>query len=284
MEPRLGTQTINSQNSLTSTGFTNPLNLLKTTKTKKLPNNFQINTANINSANSSISQSPQNFISNSKQNDINPMMNPSAYSAVNTNSTNFMTNLNNSVNNNSFPQNSTGNMSSNSFSPNFKTSNINQILKQQPQMMQQSAMSQQLMQQSNMSQIMQQQIAQQQMIRQQLAQKQMMLNQQLSMLNNTQNQVNSNSYLTEDNDNIMVLFKIRGEGQNSNLVNVQINSNDSVSLLIEKYRNKTGDFEQKKRFIFNAKELKKNQTCIEAGLFNDSIVQVINIKDVNGAI
>ena len=88
------------------------------------------------------------------------------------------------------------------------------------------------------------------------------------------------------NCNLNIMFKTKKQQLDDGTgiqINVQINANERVSELIQRYRNKSGDYEIQRRFIFNAKELNPTLTCAEAGLFNNSIVHVLNTKDVTGA-
>ena len=292
MDSRFQTQQINHNrhNQLTETEFVNPLNLIKTTKTKKLPNNFVFNPNN-NAPNSLINQIPKIIPINNNRNDINPMVDP-RYSGINANS---MMSHNKSnqilINSSNNSQNIFSNMGLNQSSQNSMN---NQLLSQQQQMMQQQMAQKQMLQQQMMSQMAQQQMLQQQMMSQ-MAQQQMM-NQQMkkqqqilqnlssqNMQNNSQNQLNSNSLQMDDNNYILVLFKIRGVGEIDNLISVQTELFGTVDSLIEEYRNKTGDYEPSKKFIFNARELKLNQTCAEAGLCNNSLIQVIDTRNVTGA-
>ena len=50
---------------------------------------------------------------------------------------------------------------------------------------------------------------------------------------------------------------------------------EKVSEIIKRYRNKVSDFEQNKKFIFNAKELNPNLTVAEAGITNGACVFVV---------
>lgn len=308
MDSGFQTQQINHNrhNLLTDTEFVNPLNLIKTTKTKKLPNNFVFNPNN-NAPNSLINQIPKIIPINNNRNDINPMVDP-RYSGINANS---MISHNKSnqilINSSNNSQNLFSNMGLNQSSQNSMN---NQLLSQQQQMTQQNTISQMMQQQMAQKQMLQQhlmnklmaqtQILQQQMMQQQMAQQQMLQQQMMSqqmkkqqqilqnlssqnMQNNSQNQLNSNSLQMDDNNYILVLFKIRGVGEIDNLIAVQTELYGTVDSLIEEYRNKTGDYEPSKKFIFNARELKLNQTCAEAGLCNNSIIHVIDTRNVNGA-
>ena len=282
-----------SHNHLSNTEFVNPLNFIKTTKTKKLPNNFVFN-PNTNAPNSLINQVPKIITNNNNnnRNNINPMVDP-RYSGINANS---MASQNKSnqimINSNNNSQNLFSNMGSNQFAQNSMN---NQLLSQQQQMIQQNMISQMMQQQVAQQQMLQQQMMQQQMAQQQMLQQQMMSQQMKkqqqilqnlrsqNMQNNSQNQLNSNNLQMDDNNYILVLFKIRGVGEIDNLIAVQTELFGTVDSLIEEYRNKTGDYETSKKFIFNARELKLNQTCAEAGLCNNSIIQVIDTRNVNGA-
>ena len=325
MDSGFHTQQINHNgpNILTDTEFVNPLDLIKTTKTKQLSNNFVFNPNN-NAPNPLINQVPKIIsINNDNRKDINPMVDP-RYSGINANSMKSHKKSNQIlINSSNNSQNPFSNMGLNQSSQNSMN---NQLLSQQQQMMQQNMISQmmqqqmaqqqalqqqmmsqqmkkqqQMLQQQMMSQQMaQQQVLQQQMMQQQMAQQQMLQQQMMSqqmkkqqqilqnlrsqnMQNNSQNQLNSNNLQMDDNNYILVLFKIRGVGEIDNLIAVQTELFGTVDSLIEEYRNKTGDYEPTKKFIFNARELNLNQTCVEAGLCNNSIIQVIDTRNVNGA-
>ena len=51
-------------------------------------------------------------------------------------------------------------------------------------------------------------------------------------------------------------------------INVQCNPDDNISSIIEKYRNKSGDYDQNKKFIFNGHVLSPNLTVTQAGITN----------------
>ena len=138
-------------------------------------------------------------------------------------------------------------------------------------MMQQQMMQQQIMQQ----QMLQQQMMQQQMMQQQMMQQQMRNKKMMEILEKSENP--QENYLN-------IIFKVRGKRDDSLQYNIQVLSNEMVSSLIQKYRNKSGDFGKKKKFIFNAKALVPSLTCAESGLSDNSIVQVIDTKDIEGAL
>ena len=127
-------------------------------------------------------------------------------------------------------------------------------------------------------QMMQQQMIQQQMMQQKMMQQQLMQQQQMNSLNQAlKNQANSQNQ--PDNNNLNVIFKVKDIGA----ITIQIQYDQKVAELINKYRGKTGDREPQKKFIFNGKSLNPSLSCAEAGLTNNSIVFVLNTKDVEGA-
>ena len=111
-----------------------------------------------------------------------------------------------------------------------------------------------------------------------MMQQQLMQQQQMNNLNQAlKNQ--AKSQIQPDNNNLNVIFKVKDIGT----INIQIQYDQKVAELINKYRGKTGDKEPKRKFIFNGKTLNPSLSCAEAGLTNNSIVFVLNTKDVEGA-
>ena len=107
-----------------------------------------------------------------------------------------------------------------------------------------------------------------------------------SSMNNNQNFNN----ITPNNNqsNILsVFFKfskdINNPGSDSNETTLTIlcKSEDLVSTIIERFRDKT-NFRGKAQFIFNAKRLNENLTVGEAGIENNSNIFVITVKYVGG--
>ena len=229
-------QNLNSINSNSSINY-NPLNDIKTTKTKLIPNliiNNNQNQPNFFSPmpiQNSKSLSNRMIISKNsinRQSSSNPILNP----------------------NRSNPKNSKMCISQNS------------IILQNQKMMQQLMMQNQL----------QLQILQQNMMQPILLEQQMMSNQ-------IKNSLTNNSDVGGVSD-LNIIFKVRGQNLD---ISVQIHPDEMVSTLIDKYRNKANDFEIKKKFIFNAKALNPNLTCTQQGLYNFSVIQVINTRDLLGA-
>ena len=168
--------------------------------------------------------------------------------------------------------------------------------------MQQQMMAQQMMQQQQMM-AQQQMMQQQQMMAQQMMaqQQQMMAAQQAArqtqmnnILNNMgQGQVNNppmnqtmpqNQAQQPSGQGFSVIFRASGDaGQNSAPVMIQCMPHEKVSELIERYRNKTGDRDPQKKFIFNAKNLAPSLSLSEAGISNNANIFVVATKGIKGA-
>ena len=143
---------------------------------------------------------------------------------------------------------------------------------------------------------------QQEMMNNYLMQQQMMLQNQQSMANminqaNNQQQFNQNmmqqQQIMNNNPNmnnpqnpnfITILFKLQMTNETDmKPYSIQCTLNDKVSDVIQKFRTKAQDFDIKhEKFIFNAKRLCETLTVAEAGMGNNSIVYVINDKDLEG--
>ena len=76
----------------------------------------------------------------------------------------------------------------------------------------------------------------------------------------------------------------RGSGATAEQVSapimVQCMPDEKVSEVIEKYRNKAGDHDPNKKFIFNAKSLKSYLTVAEAGLTDNANIFVITTNNI----
>ena len=57
---------------------------------------------------------------------------------------------------------------------------------------------------------------------------------------------------------------------------IQCVLDEKVSEIIERYRNKANDFDQTKKFIFNANMLKPNLTLEETGISNNANIFVVS--------
>ena len=126
--------------------------------------------------------------------------------------------------------------------------------------------------QNNIGQQQQMLAAQLQLQQQQIMAHQQMMQQMENILNNIGNN-------TLPNILINVNFRVSGSAsQPISLVNVQCNPEEKVSDIIEKYRNKANDYDDSKKFIFNAKNLNPNLSLAEAGITNNANIFVVRIK------
>ena len=91
--------------------------------------------------------------------------------------------------------------------------------------------------------------------------------------NFSQNQVN-------ESDGINVTF--RRSGENKKPITIKCRINEKVSDLIEKYRAESGDRDETKKFIYNAKALHPSLTLSEAGIENKSNIFVVVTKGIKG--
>ena len=99
--------------------------------------------------------------------------------------------------------------------------------------------------------------------------------------NQAQNNNNSNS--------INVKFRAGGlqrqtqqDGSDPGIV-IQCTLDEKLSVIVDRYKNKSGDDITDKKFVYNAKNLNLTLTAAEAGLINNSIIFVLNTKNVKGA-
>ena len=130
---------------------------------------------------------------------------------------------------------------------------------------------------------------QQQMMQQQAKQAQMnnILNQAAGTGQGAANpsiQMPSSVPSTSQGAGISVIFRASGAtGQASAPIMVQCMSDEKVSEVIEKYRNKSGDRDPTKKFIFNAKNLAPSLSVAEAGITNNANIFVVATKGIKGA-
>ena len=171
---------------------------------------------------------------------------------------------------------------------------INSIIKDynmHQQMMQQQMMQQQMMQQQMMQQ---QMLQQQQMMQQMQQQNQQNIKQQMQQVlngvgnNNPQSPQTSNTTSNQQSaapgGGICVIFRASGTtGQNGAPIMIQCMQDDKVSSVIEKYRMKSGDNDNSKKFIFNAKNLNPSLSIAEAGITHNANIFVVATKGIKGA-
>ena len=96
-------------------------------------------------------------------------------------------------------------------------------------------------------------------------------------MNNGMNMMFRNYPIPSPNS-ISILFD--NDKQDKKYTNIICDPNEKISSLIEKYRVKANDHNQKEEFIFNAMKLDPNKTLIEAGLRNGSKIIVIDMRDI----
>jgi len=115
----------------------------------------------------------------------------------------------------------------------------------------------------------QQQMLQQQMLQQQLMQQQIMQQQIMQQQMEMQNQY------------IRVIFRQSGENsKNIPPITIQCKLGDSVSSMIEKYRNASGDKDPYKKFIYNAKSLDPFLTLSSSKISDNSNIFVVSTRGI----
>ena len=208
---------------------------------------------------------------------FNPMMN----NQNNMMDQNNMMNQNNMMmnNQNGMMMNNQNNMMMNNQN-NMMMNNPNNMMMNQmmnPAMMQQN---QNMMNQLRMQQQMQQNMWNPQAMMQQQQQQNAILQSMIQQQQQNNNQVN-----TSTNPNfITIRFKLQLRRDQNNEFSIHCTLNDKVSEVISRFRTKAQDVEDLKheKYIFNAKRLNETLTVAEAGMSNNSVVYVINDRDLEG--
>ena len=115
-----------------------------------------------------------------------------------------------------------------------------------------------------------------------------------SMMNNFSNFqppiVQDNQAQNNNNSNFINLkFRVGGLQRQTQQDNsdpgivIQCTLDEKLSVIVDRYKNKSGDDITDKKFVYNAKNLNLTLTAAEAGLINNSIIFVLNTKNVKGA-
>ena len=78
---------------------------------------------------------------------------------------------------------------------------------------------------------------------------------------------------------ITVIFRHGVPGHPRPPIEIQCMNDEKVSSLIERYRNKAGDYDKTKKFIFNAKDLKPLLSLAESGITNNANIFVVETKE-----
>ena len=86
-----------------------------------------------------------------------------------------------------------------------------------------------------------------------------------------------------NSEKIDIIFKFVQKHCGEENPTVQCLLSEKVSELIQKYRNKTGDFDFSKRFIYNGKKLNEDLTVAEAGLCDKSYIIVTSSNQMRGS-
>ena len=102
------------------------------------------------------------------------------------------------------------------------------------------------------------------------------------------NNSNNNNALSSSNlstpNGLNVVFRVSGPGgQGRPPLTIQARIDEKVSDLIQRYRDKSGDHDTTKKFIFNAKNLNQSLTVGEAGITNNGNIFVVTTHGVKGA-
>ena len=83
---------------------------------------------------------------------------------------------------------------------------------------------------------------------------------------------------------LCVIFRASGQNEQAGApIMVQCMPDDKVSSVIDKYRNKSGDKDPTKKFIFNAKNLVTSLSVSEAGITHNANIFVVATKGIKGA-
>ena len=120
---------------------------------------------------------------------------------------------------------------------------------------------------------------------QQIMMEQMNIQNMMNQLINQQPQNMAPNEFQPDNSNtINVNFRLLiGDRIPKKPITIQCNLNDKVSDIIQLYRKKAYDFDDRDElFIFNAKKLNQNWTCEESGIYNNCIIDVLDHRHANG--
>ena len=103
------------------------------------------------------------------------------------------------------------------------------------------------------------------------------------LLQNEENNINkdiehSNKFLSNfESAQIKVIFR-QANGRFASCVFCL--PEEKISNVIDKYRNKSGDYNPYKRFIFNSKDLPQELTVNEVGISNNSNVFIITTSNI----
>ena len=126
---------------------------------------------------------------------------------------------------------------------------------------------------------------------QMMNQNQMMNPNQMMFPNQMMNQnhmMNPNQNFNQNQDNesdcIYVTFRRSSANENEKPkpISIKCRINEKVSDLIDKYRAESGDRDETKKFIYNAKVLHPSLTLSQAGIMNNSYIFVVVTQGIKG--
>ena len=81
---------------------------------------------------------------------------------------------------------------------------------------------------------------------------------------------------------ISVIFRKGRAGEYGKSIVVKCHFNEKMAKVIERYRNSSSDFNEKEKFIFNAKALNPSITVAEAGFCNNCNIFVVETAGIRG--
>ena len=91
-----------------------------------------------------------------------------------------------------------------------------------------------------------------------------------------------NQQFQQPNDNAGAVNLVFQNRINPNKIIIQANINESVSSVINKYINKSGDYHVN-LYIFNGKKLNESLTLAESGITNNCYINVVELDELEGA-
>ena len=101
--------------------------------------------------------------------------------------------------------------------------------------------------------------------------------------NNMNNNIVQNNFIQDSSNGITVTFEKNDPVMGELKITIQCLFTEKIEKVIEKYRIKSGDDNMFERFVFNTKNLCPELTVAEQGLLSNSLIKVIDIKDMKGA-
>ena len=113
-----------------------------------------------------------------------------------------------------------------------------------------------------------------------------MNNQNFNNMNNNNmnnNNIVQNNFIQDTSNGIAVTFEKNDPVMGELKITIQCLFTEKIKDVIQKYRIKSGDDNMFERFVFNTKNLCPELTVAEQGLLSNSIIKVIDIKDMKGA-